>query len=183
MIGLKRRTIQLVDHDPVWGRLGIEACHLIKDACAGLIADVQHVGSTAVPGLPAKPVLDLAAAVATPGVIPRLSEQLSAMGYISQGDGGDAGGRLFAMESEPDIRIINLHVVEIGSAQWNDYLRFREILRQDFKMRQRYADLKLRLCRRFPVDRDAYTAAKRAFIREILDSDLAPEIPMQPPAS
>ncbi len=181
MIGLKRHIVELADHDPGWGRLGVEACQLVKDACSNLIADVQHVGSTAVPGLPAKPVLDLAAAVTALDIMPRLSEKLSAIGYVYEGDCGDAGGRLFVLYSEPDIRIIHLHVVELGGAQWKDYLRLREILRQDFKVRKRYAGLKLNLCRRFPNNRGAYTSAKHAFIREILDSDLDPEIPTHPP--
>jgi GrpB-like predicted nucleotidyltransferase (UPF0157 family) len=63
MIGLKRHTVEVVDHDPGWAMLAFEACQAVRSACGALLVDVQHVGSTAVPDLPAKPVLDIAAAV------------------------------------------------------------------------------------------------------------------------
>ena len=183
MIGLQRHTVKVFDYDPGWARLGFEACHLVKDAGGALIADVQHIGSTAVPNLPAKPVLDLAAALSKPDALPRLSQRLATIGYIYQGDGGDAGGHLFILESEPDIRIIHLHVVPLDSAQWTNYIRFREILRQDFNVRMRYAKLKLALSTQFPNDREAYTNAKHDFIREILESNLHPELPSPCPAA
>jgi len=65
MIGLKRHTVDVVDHDPSWTVLGVLACQTVRNACGELLADVQHVGSTAVPDLPAKPILDIAAAVVT----------------------------------------------------------------------------------------------------------------------
>ncbi len=181
MIGLKRHTVQVLDYDPGWARLGAEACHLVKDAIGNLVADVQHVGSTAVPNLPSKPVLDLAAALSKPDALPHLSERLTAIGYIYRGNAGDAGGHLFSMESEPDVRMVHLHVVPLESQQWKDYLRFREILRQDFAVRKRYAELKQAIIAQFPNDWEAYTHAKQDFIREILGSNRQPELPAPPP--
>ena len=57
MIGLRRHTIRIVDHDPDWAALADEACRAVRYACGELLADVQHVGSTAVLDLPAKPIL------------------------------------------------------------------------------------------------------------------------------
>jgi GrpB-like predicted nucleotidyltransferase (UPF0157 family) len=80
MIGLRRNTVRIVDHHPDWMALATEACRWVRLAGDDLILDVQHVGSTSVPDLPAKPILDLAAAVATLDAIPELIERLTARG-------------------------------------------------------------------------------------------------------
>jgi GrpB-like predicted nucleotidyltransferase (UPF0157 family) len=140
----------------------------VQEACDDLIIDVQHVGSTSVPDLPAKPILDLAAAVATLDVIPDVIGKLTELGYIYRGDGGDTGGHLFVRDSKPGVRIIHLHVVSHDDVQWNNYLRFRDLLRQDSNLRKRYAELKKELRRKFPADRERYTDSKRDFIRRAL---------------
>ena len=170
MIGLKRHTVRVVDHNPGWAALGTEACHQVKEAGGDLIADIQHVGSTAVHDLPAKPILDLAAAVTTLDALPALIERLTACGYIYRGDEGDAGGHLFVWDSEPDVRMIHLHVVTLGDIQWRNYVRFRDLLRQDPDMRKRYAELKRELGLRFPDDREAYTDSKQDFIQQVLNT-------------
>ena len=168
MIGLKRYTVRVVEHQPGWAALAAEACADIRQAAGDLIADIQHVGSTAVPQLPAKSILDLAAAVVTLDAIPALVPKLTGIGYIDRGDGGDHGDYLFVKESSPDIRTIHLHVVEHNGAQWHNYLRFRDLLRCNRGVREQYAELKRDLGKRFADDRKSYTAAKDDFIRRIL---------------
>jgi GrpB-like predicted nucleotidyltransferase (UPF0157 family) len=171
MIGLKRNRVQVVEHDPGWAGHGVDACRQVQQAGGNLIVDVEHVGSTAVPGLPAKPILDLVAGVAGLRAVPELVERLTAVGFVYRGDEKETGGHLFIWDSAPRVRAIHLHVVLHGHVQWNNYLRFRNVLRQDPVMRERYADLKRELARRFPDDRESYTAAKDAFIREVLTAD------------
>lgn len=171
MIGLKRHTVKVVAHHPGWSALGAEACRQIQQACGDLIIDVQHVGSTAVPHLPAKPILDLAVAVATKDTIPLLIQKLTGTGYLYRGDEGDTGGHLFIRESEPNVRTIHLHIVTLSDPQWNNYLRFRDILRRDLDVRRRYAELKQRLSETFPENREAYTASKHDFISGVLNMD------------
>jgi GrpB-like predicted nucleotidyltransferase (UPF0157 family) len=149
----------------------------VREAAGPLALDVQHVGSTAVPHLPAKPVLDLAAAVSALEVMPELIRRLTDLGYIYRGDGKDEGGHLFVWESEPDVRTIHLHVVTDGDPQWANYLRFRDRLRADPALRRRYAELKRRLHRRFPGDRKYYTDGKHHFIRAVLAVDASPPAP------
>lgn len=163
--------MRIVDHDPAWAGLAAEACRLVREAGGDLVADVQHVGSTAVAGLPAKPILDLAAAVSADEVIGELIEKLTALGYIYRGDEGASGGQLLVWESQPDIRTIHLHVVTSDDVQWRNYLRFRDALRRDAEVRNRYAELKRELRRRFPDDRESYTESKHEFIREVLDME------------
>jgi len=170
MIGLKRHTVRVVDHHPGWAALAADACQEVRLAGGALLADLQHVGSTAVPGLPAKPILDLAAGLRTLEAIPEIVRRLTDIGYIYRGDGGDDGGLLFVRESSPDVRTIHLHVVEHNGNQWKNYLLLRDLLRQDAQLRKRYAELKRRLAEELGNDRKAYTASKQDFIRAVLHS-------------
>jgi GrpB-like predicted nucleotidyltransferase (UPF0157 family) len=170
MIGLKRHTVRVVDHHPSWSDLAVKACRQVREAGGDLIADVQHVGSTAVADLPAKPILDLAAAVTTLDVIPELIERFTKLGYIYRGDGAAAGGHLFVWETEPDVRTIHLHIVALDDVQWRNYLRFRDLLRQDSDLRNRYSELKEKLRWDFRDDRNSYTNAKHDFIRGVLNA-------------
>lgn len=177
MIGLKRHAVQVVEYHPSWARLAAEACHEARRVCGHLLADLQHVGSTAVPDLPAKPILDLAAAVATVDVIPELVQRLIGIGYSYRGDAGDEGGHLLVRESAPDVRTIHVHVVEHTAPQWRNYLLFRDLLRQHPRIRQQYAALKQELGKRFRDDRKSYTDAKHDFIRRILETGVGSERP------
>lgn len=171
MIGLKRHTVHVVEHNLDWKSLGADACRQVRDVLGHMICDVQHVGSTSVPYLPAKPILDLAAAVENIDVMPELIKKLTNLGYIYRGDDGDSGGHLFVWESEPDCRTIHLHVITTDDIQWKNYLRFRDLLRQDSTIRNRYAELKDELMKRFPDDRKSYTDSKNDFIRRVLNEE------------
>jgi GrpB-like predicted nucleotidyltransferase (UPF0157 family) len=168
MIGLQRHTVRLAEHHPGWKALAADACESLRRAGGDLVVAIEHVGSTAIPGLPAKPILDIAVAVPTLDVVPALVERFTQAGYIYRGDAGDGGGHLFIREPEPEVRSVHVHVVQHGDSQWHNFILFRDTLRDDADVRQRYADLKRNLAERFRDDRRSYTAAKNAFIQEIL---------------
>lgn len=169
MIGLKRYTVRIVDHNPQWACLFEVESRVIRDACGELVLDVEHVGSTAVPDLPAKPILDIALAVASRVNIPIVAKRLVTAGYIDRGDGSDDGGYLLVKESEPNIRMCHLHIVEIADVQWHNYLAFRNMLRQSQTVRHEYSKLKRQLATRFENDRKSYTQGKHDFIQNILE--------------
>jgi GrpB-like predicted nucleotidyltransferase (UPF0157 family) len=168
MIGLKRGTVQVVVYQAEWPDLFEQERHVLHQHLGHLVLDIQHVGSTAVPGLAAKPIIDIAVAVASLAVISQCRPPLSALGYIDRGDGARNGGYLFVKESAPDVRTHHLHVVTRDDPQWSNYLRFRDLLRANETLRLRYAALKKSLQMQFAQDRKAYTAAKEDFIRGIL---------------
>jgi GrpB-like predicted nucleotidyltransferase (UPF0157 family) len=168
MIGLKRGIVQVVAYCPDWHDMFEQERQLLQQHIGHLVLDIQHVGSTAVPGLDAKPIIDIAVAVASLEMIPQCLHLLCSLGYIDRGDGGKDGGYLFVKESSPDVRTHHLHLVAIDDPQWGNYLRFRNMLRADATLCTRYAALKKSFQRKFPQDREAYTAAKREFIQEIL---------------
>jgi GrpB-like predicted nucleotidyltransferase (UPF0157 family) len=133
-----------------------------------LILDAQHVGSTSVPDLPAKPILDIAVLIESLDALHGLIEKLTSAGYVYRGDVGDNGGHLFVRESQPDVRVAHVHVLVRDDPQWPRYLLFRDLLRGSEALRKRYAGLKQQLAQQHTDDRRSYTAAKDAFIREAL---------------
>lgn len=162
MIGLKRHTVQVVEHQPEWSALAYQAILRIRAVCGELALDIQHVGSTSVAGLPAKPILDIAVAVATLDRIPDVIPRLTGIEYIYRGNihgsnEREAGDHLFVYEVAPDIRTEHVHVVEIDGDHWMDYLQFREILRANTEIREQYAQLKHELQERFSEDRKSYS--------------------------
>jgi GrpB-like predicted nucleotidyltransferase (UPF0157 family) len=168
MLGLRRNTVRLVKHRPEWASIFEGEAADLRRVIGDIAIDIQHIGSTAIAGLPAKPILDMAIAVETPGAIRTVVERLSARGYVDRGDAGSDGGYLLIKDAAPDIRIVHAHVVAVTDPQWADYLRFRDILRRDAATRDRYAALKQSLVGRHHDDRTAYTAGKKAFIRDVL---------------
>lgn len=168
MLGLQRGTIRVAPADAEWAT-AFATEHLRLQASIGhLVVDIQHVGSTAVPGLDAKPVIDIAIAVASPGSIAHCQPELLAMGYQDLGDDGHDGGYLFVREQEPEVRTHHLHIVSRDDPQWANYRWFRDRLRADNALRDEYAALKHALQADFARNRRGYTAAKDPFIRRVL---------------
>jgi GrpB-like predicted nucleotidyltransferase (UPF0157 family) len=163
-LGLESGGVRLVEYDERWpGLFATEARHL-HAACGTLSIALEHVGSTAVPGLCAKPVLDILAG--HPPAIPAASyvQCLQEAGYVHRGDRGIAGHQFFR-RGQP--RAYHIHLVEEGGVLWRQYLAFRDRLRLDAGAAQRYGDLKRRLARDYPRDRESYINGKAAFVREM----------------
>jgi GrpB-like predicted nucleotidyltransferase (UPF0157 family) len=171
LIGLKNNTVRVVPYCPEWAELFIQEAQFIRDNVGDMIIGIEHVGSTAVPGLSAKPILDIAIAVRSKDGILSVVKGLMESGYIDMGDQGDDGGYLLAKYSEPEMRICHLHIVEISDVQWWNYITFRDILRRDPAIRDKYAQLKKRLAQQFADDRDSYMDGKNKFIREVLNNE------------
>ena len=174
VVGLEKGSVALAEHDPAWRSLFAAESRVIRDAGGELIRDLQHVGSTAVRGLPAKPIVDIAIAVDTRAAIPVLVQRLTAVGYIDRGDQGRDGGYLLVRESRPRVRTIHVHIVELSDVQWRNYIAFRDILRWNRTIRDEYARLKRQLAARFQDDSKSYTASKNDFIRGVLRLTEAP---------
>ena len=169
-LGLDRRDVRLVESDPRWtevyAQLAVELQPLISiEAIA-----IDHVGSTSVPGLIAKPILDVAIGLRPGDDGVTIVPTLEAVGFEFRGDQGDQGGLLFVLNAKSDYRVAHLHVVEHGDRRWARYLAFRDRLRADPVARDRYSRLKRLLCEQFPKDRPSYTRAKASFVDEILGS-------------
>jgi GrpB-like predicted nucleotidyltransferase (UPF0157 family) len=133
-----------------------------------LADDVVHIGSTSVPNLDAKPILDIVAAVPDACPIDDIVAHLTASGeYSYDGDRREDGGLLFVRGVGP-IRSVHLHIVGASSEAWCLYLRFHNLLLADSAARQRYQSVKRLLAHQFSHDREGYTSAKGQIIGELL---------------
>jgi GrpB-like predicted nucleotidyltransferase (UPF0157 family) len=172
-LGLDKSEVRLVPHDPRWIILGELECATVSQLLGETALAVAHVGSTSVPDLEAKPILDIVAAVSDQTPIDEVVSRLGAEGdYAYEGNMGDEGGLLF-VRGHGDVRTVHVHVVGHSSQAWVDYLRFRTRLVDDREARQQYESVKRVLAERFAHDRPGYTSAKGAIIEELLREDQA----------
>ena len=129
------------------------------------VLDIQHVGSTSIPGMPAKPILDIGIAVADFDEAVRCISPLENLGYTYKGENG-IPRRHYFVKGAP--RTHHLHMVEIESEAWRNYLLFRDYLINNPETAREYARLKQKLARQFANDREAYQVGKDSFIKAVL---------------
>ncbi len=163
--------VSLVDPDPDWARRGEQE----RDHLEGLLASwltwrIEHVGSTAVAGLPAKPIIDLQAAVADLVVAAPVAAALAPHGWHwVDPDLDQRPWRRFYLKVTAGRRSAHLHLMAADAQRWNQQLTFRDALRADLSLAAAYAELKRDLAAQHSTDREAYTAAKSDFVRMVLD--------------
>jgi GrpB-like predicted nucleotidyltransferase (UPF0157 family) len=158
--------VVVVDYDPAWPEHFATLRDRAATALGDLSAAIEHVGSTSVPGLAAKPVIDLDILLRDPADLPEAIERLAALGYVHQGDLGIAGREAFN-QPPGDIRH-HLYVCPVADAQYRRHVLFRDYLRTHPDDARAYGDLKRDLAARYSSNRDAYTEAKTAFVGGIL---------------
>ncbi len=159
-LGLTSGEVVIVPHSPDWAHLYKGVAAHIQRVLAGLGSEVAHIGSTSVPGLAAKPVLDIAVGARPPVEADEYIARLQDAGFDFQMDLGIYGGLFFTVRAEPMTVIAHLHVVDIEDFQWRWYLAFRDGLRSDPKLRADYQRLKQASADAHGSDRDSYTKAK-----------------------
>jgi GrpB-like predicted nucleotidyltransferase (UPF0157 family) len=167
-LGAHKDVVLLVPHHPEWTQRFREERERLARALDATGCEIEHIGSTAVPGMLAKPILDIAVGHphgADPFPLIRAIEDL---GYAYRGDAGDDGGHVLVLESEPLVRVHHLHLVEHGARQWRAYLDLRDLLRRNPDARAAYAERKRILREAHPRDRVRYTDGKDGIVRELL---------------
>lgn len=158
-------AIFIAPYDPTWpAEFAAEEARILQ-ACRGSPIRLEHVGSTAVPGLDAKPIIDILA-----GCPPRANRAeyvaaLRQIGYDHKGAFGIPGRNYFRRGSP---RSHHVHMVSWSSAFWRRQLAFRDALRADAELRRQYAALKRDLARMFADDVERYAGAKGPFIASVL---------------
>lgn len=169
-LGLQRGTVRVVAADPGWPALFRVESDRLSAAVdhAGLPPlAFEHVGSTAVPGLDAKPILDLMAGCQPDTDWQPYIDVLVAAGYERRGPQGVSGRELLVLGPE-EARRHHLNLVEAGGKLWRESLLFRDRIRAEPALKAAYAALKRELASRHAVDRGAYAAGKAAFIAGVL---------------
>ena len=167
MLGLDDGRVFLVGHDPAWASLYACEERLIRSAMQRLLVDVQHFGSTSIPGIRAKPILDLMVGVRCLSIVDRYRSLLGGIGYEYQADRQVPGGAFFAKGTP---RTHHLNVVEWNGWKWRQNPAFRDRLRNAPCLARSYEAEKMALASRYPGDRVSYTSAKADFIRRSIDA-------------
>jgi GrpB-like predicted nucleotidyltransferase (UPF0157 family) len=161
MAGLHSNEVKLEHYDRTWPRLFAREAAALRTSLGALALQIEHIGSTAVPDLEAKPIIDIAVQTKTFADLPVIIATMEKNGWMHKGEFG-LPGRHFFTKGKP-VRF-HIHIVDAESPHWPRWIGFRDLLRADEKSRRAYEGLKRRLAEKFPNDRPAYTAAKSAFI-------------------
>ncbi len=157
--------VALVSYDPNWPRLFEQEKQLIQAALGDLALDIQHIGSTAVPGLDAKPVIDILITVRQLSDATACIAPLSALGYTFN-DHPQNIHRRFFRKGRP--RTHHVHIIAADHPETREHLAFRDALRAHTDWRDQYAALKHDLAARFKHDRARYSDSKTEFVKRVL---------------
>lgn len=176
MLGLKRGTVKLYDHETAWEIEAQQTITRLKQILGGVIIEIQHVGSTSIPAIKAKPIIDIALAVDNFNDILAYEQKLKEFGfYYRPGkEASLANQLLFACGSNYDgtgeMQTHFIHVVRTGSKEWQDYINFRDYLIATPSAAKAYEDLKVSLAAAAPVDsgREKYLRGKHDFVVDTL---------------
>lgn len=160
------RTILVDDYDSRWPAVFDELRARIWPVVNDIALAVEHVGSTSVPGLAAKPIIDISIVVATPAQMPLAIERLATLGYLHRGDLGVEGREAFDRHEGSPAH--HLYACPRDSTALANHLAVRDHLRSHPATAREYGELKKRLAREFPHDIDRYVEGKTAFILDIL---------------
>jgi GrpB-like predicted nucleotidyltransferase (UPF0157 family) len=167
-LGLEQEANRLVDYNPLWPQAFAEEAARIRAALGAQVLAIEHYGSTAVPGLRAKPIIDLQIGVADIDDGLLFIDPMASLGYDYAGGQGIPEHHIFG---KGRARTHLAHVVVYQGDQWLRCLRFRDRLRSDPKLRAAYEALKLHLAADASNTRAANTEGKTVFIREASRAD------------
>jgi GrpB-like predicted nucleotidyltransferase (UPF0157 family) len=157
--------IEIVPYAEEWPSLFEKEKAILLQAIGSLVARIEHVGSTAIPGMPAKPVIDILVESEVYPPSELIIWSLAGTGYVHKGDGGPPGSHFFKKGAP---RSHHLHFTAVDGEVARQLIRFRDMLRADSALASEYAQLKQELARRFKDDRDAYALSKAGFVNRAL---------------
>jgi GrpB-like predicted nucleotidyltransferase (UPF0157 family) len=164
-LGLESGTVRVVSYHSAWPTLFATEAERLRTFLGNLPLELEHTGSTAVPGLAAKPIIDILAGHPPGSPVQPYIDALERAGYLYRGEQG-IPGRHFFRRGDP--RSYHVHLAPKASVFWREHITFRDALRRDDALRDHYAALKLDLASRFPRGREAYIDGKTDFVLKVL---------------
>ena len=170
-IGMKRSSLELSEHDPTWSHAFGSERERILSACACRV-QVEHIGSTAIPRIRAKPILDLALLVDASD-LESVAASLRTLGYDYRGKYDERPGRFYAVLDHGDLRLCQIHLYTNPDAGWTHQILFRNVLGADPSLRDEYETAKLRIQKKTGADKGSYARIKSvwvdSFFRKVLE--------------
>jgi len=161
------KKVEVVPHDPRWrNAFEAEAKH-VSTALGENVVAIHHIGSTAISNIYAKPVVDLLVEVRDITEVDGRSSAMETLGYEVKGEFGIPGRRYFRKDNRGGIRTHQIHAFEVGSAEVERHLAFRDYMIAHPGDAQEYSELKMKLAEEHPQSMDGYMDGKDGFIKEI----------------
>lgn len=173
MIGMKRGTVMLCEHEKEWEWIAETTVLRLQELFGEVACGIEHIGSTSIRSIKAKPIIDIAVAVRSFDEVLPLIPALEDAGFIRRNHENDRELFFVCGDFERNIRTHHIHVVQKDSAEWRNYINFRDYLNAFPKKAREYEALKLNLMERYPNDREAYTDGKAELIHRLLRDALA----------
>ncbi|MCB0353385.1 MAG: GrpB family protein [Bdellovibrionales bacterium] len=164
-LGLDPERVHLRKYSPSWPTLFLREREQISHVLELGETHIEHIGSTALPGAIAKPIIDILIGIPDNERIGEVSERLETLGYLAKGE--QTPGRYFFLRGVPNTTH-HLHVVKFGCDEWRECLSFRDALLADSRLLQDYCQLKRELAHQFATERERYTSQKGPFIDSVL---------------
>ncbi|MBQ3095725.1 MAG: GrpB family protein [Clostridia bacterium] len=164
---MKTAKVTVVPYDPKWKtdfeKIRAEIAHTLGD----LAIAIEHVGSTAVEGLSAKPCIDIDVVIRDGSVFAAVKDALAGIEYIHEGDLGIPGREAFAYSDKPHLQKHHLYVCPAGSEELHRHITFRDHLRRSPEAVREYSEIKEKAAHLFPEDIDAYMKYKAPCIQKL----------------
>jgi GrpB-like predicted nucleotidyltransferase (UPF0157 family) len=167
-LGLKNQTVSLAEPNALWHDAYEGEAEAIRQALGDMAIDIQHVGSTAVPGIKAKPIIDILVGVKHFADGLACIGAMESIGYDYAGSDIVPDDHIFGRGIKGDTRTHLVHVVEYRGHNWNRMIAFRDALRGDARLARSYEQLKVGLAGEHAESRAQYTKAKRDFIDKVV---------------
>ena len=159
--------VEVVPHNPLWrDAFEFESKH-VAAALGENVSAIHHIGSTAIPDICAKPVIDLLVEVRDIEEVDQRSSAMESLGYEVMGEYGIPGRRYFRKDNREGIRTNHIHAFESGSSEAERHLAFRDYMIAHPTDAKSYGELKRKLAEEHPEDMDAYIDGKDGFIKEV----------------
>ena len=158
--------VQVVAHDPTWKDAFEAEATQIAQALGDVVVSVHHIGSTAIPGIAAKPIIDILLEVDDLVRLDNGTSAIERLGYEAMGEFGISGRRYFRKNDASGIRTHQVHAFQAGSGEGERHLAFRDYLIAHPVEAREYGALKQRLAKDHPDDIDAYMDGKDSYIKE-----------------
>jgi len=160
------RQVIVVPYDPLWPSAFERASREVNAALGAALLEIHHIGSTSIPGIHAKPIIDMLAVARDISPVDQLSDIMREIGYEPMGEFGIPGRRYFRRDNAAGVRTEQVHAFAADSAHLLRHLAFRDYLRAHREVAQEYSQLKQRLAAAHPFDIEAYMDGKDPFIRQ-----------------
>ncbi len=168
MLGLNRKNVKLSKYHPGWKKAFEDEKTAIQKKLGESVLDIEHIGSTSIPGMSAKPVLDFMIAVKSVDDYEKFVEPLKKLGYKFRRDNREIQEHILFVKGPEDLRTHYLKLTEKDSEFWKEHILFRDYLRNHPKTAREYQELKENLQESLGSSRATYTEAKAEFIQKIL---------------